>query len=403
MQRLRRQIARWRLWLVVRWRGRLGVPPQQRRWLRQQELEWQRRIGAWGWLRMRQAAVQPFVDLLNKPAGGEAYCGGVVFTDPQRQPQLRHFRGDEAIDRPLIRWADPHRPLHTHNGRLFWCGPLTFHFGHQIADFSSRALLASLDPRSGSLLWVPWRAASRWEELLPWQRSLLNYLNLGNKPHLFATEPLRARELVVVPQQARMRAAPTLAHLEALGWCEQQIRPQPARAVYVSRTRFAACNSADTLVGAFAAERLLEQLLLERGVAVMHPELLTLDEQLAMYRGSDTLIMAEGSAQHCLELLGFHGEKRVVVICRRPQRPGMEIPLWARFPQVLYVEALRQQWRAVDGVAWNGLALLDWGKVVAAINPLLEHPLGPSECRALQQAGDDQLRALAALVPLVAI
>jgi hypothetical protein len=403
MQRLRRQIARWRLWLVVRWRGRQGVPPQQRRWLRQQEQEWQHRIGAWGWLRIRQAAVQPFVDLLNKPAGGEAYCGGVVFTDPQCQPQLRHFRGDEAIDRPLIRWADAHRLVNTHNGRLFWCGPLTFHFGHQIADFSSRVLLASLDPRGGSLLWLPWRAASRWEELLPWQRSLLTYLNPGHKPHLFGSEPLRARELVVVPQQARMRAAPSLAHLEALGWCEQQIRPQPARVVYVSRTRFAACSSADTLVGAFAAERLLEQLLQERGVAVVHPETLPLEEQLAVYRGADALIVAEGSAQHCLELLGFHGEKRVVVICRRRQQSGMDLPLRARFPQVLFVEALEQQWRAVDGVAWNGLALLDWADVVAAINPLLDHPLGPSECCALQQTGEDQLRALAALVPLVAI
>jgi hypothetical protein len=403
MQRLRRQVARWRLWLAVRRQGRRRVPAEQRRWLRLQEQQWRRAIGSWCWLRLRGAAIQPFVDLLNRPAGGEAYCGGVLFEDPERQPQLRHFRGDRAIDRPLTGWADPQRPVQSQSGRLFWCGPLAFHFGHQIADFGSRVLLASLDPRGGALLWLPWRAASSWDELLPWQRSLLSYLNPGNKPHLIATEPLHVSELVVVPQQARMRAAPSLAHLEALGWCEQRIRPQPARVVYVSRTRFAACTSAHTLLGAFGAEALLEQLLQERGVQVVHPETLPLEQQLAVYLGAETLIVAEGSAQHGLELLGFHRHKRVVVICRRSQQPGMELPLRARFPQVRFVEALQQQWRAAAGVAWNGLALLDWPQVVAAINPLLDHPLGPAECRALQQAGEDQLRALAALVPLDAI
>jgi hypothetical protein len=403
MQRLQRQLARLQLWLAVRWHGQRRVPAIQRRWLRRHELQWQRTIGSMRWLRLQGAKVQPFLDLLNRPAGGEAYCGGVLFENPKQQQQLRHFRGDLPIDRPLTGRLDPQRPLQSQSGRLFWCGPLTSHFGHQIADFSSRVLLASLDPRAGSLLWVPWQAASRWQELLPWQRSLLTYLNPGKKPHVFAAEPLWARELTVVPQQARMRAAPSLAHLEALCWCEQTIQPLKARVVYVSRTRFAACSTPETLKGAFAGERLFEQLLEERGVVVVHPETLSLEQQLAVYLGADALIVAEGSAQHGLELLGFHKDKKVFVICRRCQHRGMELPLLARFPQVRFVEALHQHWRAVDGVAWNGLALLHWPTVAAAINPLLEQPLGLAEVRVLQRVGENQLRALAAQVPLVAI
>jgi hypothetical protein len=406
MQSLRCLMARWRLWLAVRWQGHWRVPSGHRRWLRCHERQWQRWIsqhfgGArWRTRRMRGAAVQPFVDLLNRPAGGEAYCGGVLFTDLQRQPELRHFRGHRAIDLPLSDWADPKRTVSSHNGRLFWCGPLAFHFGHQIADFGSRVLLASVDPREGDLLWLPWRAASSWQELLPWQRSLLSYLNPGGKQHRITTEPLRVRELVVPPQQARMQAAPTLAHLEALGWCERAISPQAGDVVYVSRTRFAACRSAATLMGAFAGEVLLEQLLQERGVRVVHPETLALEEQLAIYLGAEALIVAEGSAQHCLELLGFHPHKPVVVICRREQLPGMELPLLARFPRVHFVEALHQQWVARDGVAWNGLSLLDWHRVVAALNPLLPQPLAVAECAALHRASEDQLRVLAAQVPL---
>ncbi len=409
MQRLRRLGARWRLWLAVRWQGARRVPSGHRRWLRRQERQWQGSIrqhysGApWSIVRLRGALVQPFVDLLNRPSGGEAYFGGVLFEDPQRQPVLRHFRGDQPIDRPLTRLEAPQRAVEHCGGRLFWCGPLAFHFGHQIADFSSRALLASVDPRGGELLWLPWRSASTWEELLPWQRSLLTYLNPGGKRHRIATEPLQASELVVVPQQARMRAAPSLAHLEALGWCEQAITPRAGGVVYVSRTRVAACTSSATLAGAFSAEALLEAFLRERGVEVVYPETLPLEEQLAIYLGAEALIVAEGSAQHGLELLGFHPQKPVVVICRRAQLPGMELPLLARFPNAQFVQALQQHWMAKGGVAWNGLALLHWPQVTAVLNPLLPQPLAAAECAALQQAGEDQLRALAAHVSLHAV
>ena len=93
------------------------------------------------------------LDLLNRPAGGEAYCGGVLFRDLQHQP-LHHFRGNRAIDRPLSHWSDPHRAVSSHSGRCFGAARWPF-IGHQIADFGSRVLLASIDPRGGELLWIP--------------------------------------------------------------------------------------------------------------------------------------------------------------------------------------------------------------------------------------------------------
>ena len=350
---------------------------------------------------LREALVQPFQDLLNRPAGGEAYCGGVIFFDPDVQPTLRHFRGERAIDRPLTGLVSGQPAPLRLEGRQFWCGPLAFHFGHQIADFGSRVLVASLDPRGGELLWCPWRTGTCWEELLPWQQFLISYLNPGNKPHRICTRPLQLQELVVVPQQARMRAAPTPDHLEALSWCEGVLAPRPLGVVYVSRARFAPCTNADLLKGAFAAEELLERFLQERGVTVVHPETLGLKDQLEIYLGAKTLIVAEGSAQHGLELLGVHPDKPVVVICRRPQLEGMGWPLIARFPKAEFVEAIKDQWQAKDGLAWNGLAMLDWQVVAAKINSYLARPLGESECHALEQASEDQLLKLAARVPLI--
>ena len=177
--------------------------------------------------------------------------------------------------------------------------------------------------------------------------------------------------------------------------------PRPLGVVYVSRARFAPCTNADLLKGAFAAEELLERFLQERGVTIIHPETLCLRSQLEIYLGAKALIVAEGSAQHGLELLGVHAHKPVVVICRRPQLEGMGWPLQSRFPQVSFVEAIKTQWQASDGVAWNGLAILDWHAVVAKVNPLLPRPLGDSECHALENASEEQLRQLAELVPLI--
>ena len=38
-----------------------------------------------------------FPDLLNKPSGGEAYCGGVIFGDVQIRSTLSHFRARRAL------------------------------------------------------------------------------------------------------------------------------------------------------------------------------------------------------------------------------------------------------------------------------------------------------------------
>ena len=83
--------------------------------------------------------------------------------------------------------------------------------------------------------------------------------------------------------------------------------------------------------GAFAAEIKFESLLKERGVSVVYPEEISLRDQLEIYVGAETLIFAEGSSQHALELLGFNPQITVIILCRRHQKSGMELPLQSRF------------------------------------------------------------------------
>ena len=121
-----------------------------------------------------------------------------------------------------------------------------------------------------------------------------------------------------------------------------------------------------TLKGAFAAEDLWSDFC-RTWVTVVHPETLGLKDQLEIYLGANALILAEGSAQHGLELLGVHAHKPVVVICRRPQLEGMAAS--GSFPSGEVLEAIKTQWQAKDGVAWNGLAMLDWQAVAMMLNP----------------------------------
>ncbi len=170
--------------------------------------------------------------------------------------------------------------------------------------------------------------------------------------------------------------------------------------MYVSRNRFAPCTSKETLIGAFAGERLLEDLLNARGVRVIYPETLSLLDQLQIYRDAHVLILAEGSAQHGLELLGVHHQKRVILLCRRPQRPGMELPLKARFPKLQVVDSVMTLWVEQGGVAWNGLAELDWQQVARVLNRVLSVPLSDSDLRGLYQASAHQLVQLRRLLAL---
>jgi hypothetical protein len=395
------------LTLLIPMHGRFVIPASHRRWLRCRQAAFVEQVQqrwpgeSYRRLRLRNWPIQPFIDLLNRPAGGHAYCGGPLFADLSLLPALRHFRGDRCIDDPLQEPADASPKLRTRlRGRAFWCGPVCHHFGHQVADFGSRVLLASLEPQPGVLLWQRFGPGSD-QPLKAWQSSLLRYLNPGGKRIHWIHEPVRVDELVVIPQQARMRAAPTLAHLAALTWLQRCLPAgDTAPLLYLSRSRFSPCRSADSLLGGYAAEREFEAILEGMGVQVLHPQELPLEQQLCLYRAASTIIVAEGSAQHGLELLGYNGSKRVLVICRRPQQPGMELPLQARFPHVRFLQAMREWWMAKGDVPWNGLALLDYRAVAAALAPL-GLPLTTTDVTVLEEAAAQQLEELSARVELV--
>lgn len=394
---------------IIKILGLRRIPWNHRNHLYKEQVEFEAWIARsfhgsnWSTLVLKGALVQPFKDLLNKPAGGEAYCGGIIFDDPSTQPTIRHYRGTRAIDRPLVDRPSIDQNVRNINSLQFWCGPLAFHFGHQIADFGSRVLLSSIDPRDGELLWMPWKTANEWSELSQWQKFLLTYLNPAGKKHNILLDNALIDNLVVVPQQARMFSSPTLAHLDALSWCQRQLQAQHNKCIYLSRSRFSPGSSRDTLRGSFAAEWLFEKYLLDRGVKIIYPETLSLKNQLEMCLGAESIIVAEGSAQHILELLGYDKNKKIIIICRRPQSNGMDLPLLARFPQTKFVNAIQSFWRREDDVSWNGLAMINWLHVSNELQPIIGGALSSIELNELSIESSKQFSSLSSSLNLVSL
>ena len=163
---------------------------------------------------------------------------------------------------------------------------------------------------------------------------------------------------------------------------------------------FLSCTDESSLTGAYAGEYFFEELLRDRGFRIIYRETLSLREQLEIYLGSTFLIFAEGSAQHALELLGFHANKLVFIICRRPQSIEMSYPINSRFPKTIFISSLVSQWIVKGGVPWNGISLLDWRIVCNAINPYLDSPITSAECSNLSLKSEQQLATISRIVPL---
>jgi Glycosyltransferase 61 len=195
-------------------------------------------------------------------------------------------------------------------GRHLFCGMLqNGHFGHCMVESLSR-------------LW----AVRHLEGALD---SLAFYLRTPGRPIArFANEifeliapKLQVRvvscptefELLVVPEQL---AHPTLGVISGhpanrdLVAPLRSVRSDGPRKVYVSRSRLKQHE------GGVLLETLIEENLEREGYAVIHPQELSIREQLGIYNSAEKLVFAEGSALHLYAFVA-RAEQRVFVVWRR--------------------------------------------------------------------------------------
>ncbi|HEX2151896.1 MAG TPA: glycosyltransferase family 61 protein [Stellaceae bacterium] len=296
----------------------------------------------------RNIVVYPTQELLRHLSGGAFFRGGPDWPRFPTQIYARHCWN--LIPRPVD--SRPYRaePASDRIERGIWCGPVSNHFGHMVADFGMRIALSSrLDPVTPLVFSI----APDAPEPPAFFRQILDHLGVDQRRILLVRHPTRFGELLVAPQaERRFGGRPARRHLRMMDALTSN-RPPPvcpsAERVFVSRGRWPK--------GRFAAESYLDEVFAAAGVTVFHPETVDLHTQLRVYRGAHTLIFSEGSALHALQLLG-HVDADVAVLARRPGKQIAASSLRPRVRSLRYIPAARG---VIYGVSRSGRAQLPAG------------------------------------------
>jgi hypothetical protein len=258
--------------------------------------------------------VLPFTELLGVVNGLSYHKGGPLWPDWDRRTLVRHRVGQRVVDtRPDD--PDPAALTEVIEEPAAWCGPISRHFGHMVADFSTRIpVYARLKPLPLLLFASPPGARfSKLEDTPEFFQQILQWYGVPPERVKIVNQPTLVRKLVCTGQQERLlQVGPSPAYLQILeGHARRNglMGVEQRGVVYCSRA-----GMKNKLAGEAHLERYLQSL----GVEVFRPENFSLLEQLFVYATAETLIFSEGSAVHGLQLLG-PSLGHVHVLRRRPR------------------------------------------------------------------------------------
>jgi hypothetical protein len=305
--------------------------------------------------------VHPSLEVLRNP--GALFRGGPAW--PRFETQILARTCWFPVPFPVDAKPPPLREAAAAAGEGVWCGPISIHFGHMVADFGMRLAASSRAYPDLPLIFSIWDLPGA--EPFPFFWQMVDHLGIDRaRIHLNRT-PTLWRRLHVLPQaERRFGGGPHGAHLDFL---DAITAPSPGApdiaCLFVSR--------AGLPKGRFAGEAVLETALRSVGVTVFRPETVPLAAQLALYRRARRLIVSEGSALHAFQLLG-RLEAEMIVLCRRPWRRLAAASLRPRVGALHYVEALKG---LVYGLRASGrpqrttaLSILDEGRLLDALGRL---------------------------------
>lgn len=247
-----------------------------------------------------------------------------------------------------------------------WCGPISLHFGHMVADFGMRIAASSQVEASTPLVFsLP---PFRYPEPPPHFWQIIDHLRVDRRRVLLLRKPARFRRLYVLPQAERpFGGGPTPRHLDLIDAITGSDAPADRDLDYVFVSR------AQLPEGRFAGETYLDEALTAAGVTVCHPEASDLASQLRLYRRARVLLFSEGSALHALQLLG-RMQAEIVVLVRRPGRQLAAASLRPRVGRLRYLPAARalihDLTRSGRPDTRAGLSLIDEDRCIAGLRAI---------------------------------
>ena len=291
------------------------------------------------------------------------------------------------LEREIVRLALLHAPLPAQQLERveagMWCGAISLHFGHMIADFAMRIAASNRFDREIPLVFSvpPFRDPEPPSHF--WQ--IIGHFGIERQRVLLVRTPTRFGQLYVVPQAERpFGGGPSRRHLNLMDAISGygKAADLDLDCVFTSRAQLPE--------GRFAAERYLDDALRTAGVTVVHPEAEDLHNQLGLYRRARILIFSEGSAVHAVQLLG-HLDCDVIVLVRRPGNQLAAASLRPRVRSLSYLPATRALLYGLTGSGRSdtraGMSVLDEERCIAGLKSLgidltpSWNPKAYAECR----------------------
>lgn len=260
--------------------------------------------------------------------------GGPILPDWDKQVSARFCRNRIPVDTLP---DTPTNIIDTISTPSVWCGPCYNHFGHQIADFSTR-ILQGLDshPHANFLFATMLNSKIQTLDDTPaFFRDLLDWYGVPTSQTRIITQPTQVKILHIPPQSEQLKQdgiSPSATYLKYLDKLAEDHLGTPKRTgtIFISRAGQPNC---------LAGETYLEELFPQVGIQTIRPESLRLKTQLSHYFQAEKLIFSEGSALHGLQLLGKI-EAEVTVLLRRPNNLIAENLLKPRVSQLKYANLL---------------------------------------------------------------
>lgn len=195
-------------------------------------------------------------------------------------------------------------------GAAIYGGVMGPQFGHVVSQSVGRLWTAERLEPDLPILFL--NANPGFDRLPDYFVDLVRVLGIANPIHL-VTAPTRVATLHLGPDLCNLERRPT-ADPQFLDWLwrhQPVVQVDQHLQLYISRSRMG------PRAGQYLQEVRLEEALAAEGYRIIHPETLSISQQIAMYQRARRLIFADGSALHLWSLFAA-AEQDAAIILRRP-------------------------------------------------------------------------------------
>ena len=251
----------------------------------------------------------------NTRHGMRGHIDGGVFYDNQDVCERGLVVKPHHVNEPVYPVGEV--PVYFEGRHLFGGMLSNEHFGHFIAENLSR--LWALDQLDSSYVSIVYYLR------VP-KRPVAQFINetfrlLFPDVSLNIVTSLSQFELLAVPQDLLERSY-TFGHPLIRSMSSRLRLKEEGRAkrVFVSRSGLAKS------LGGLLGDRFIDERFAAEGYEIVHPEAISITEQLKVYASADYLVFADGSAVHLYALIA-NADQKVFIIWRRGKNPEFDLQI----------------------------------------------------------------------------